>query len=208
MIISRRTALAGIGSAVVFAPGAAAGQLRRTPTATIGPFYPIVRPPDEDNDLTLIRGRGRRAAGQVIEVSGRVLDLTGKPVPGARLELWQANAAGRYAHPADPNPAPLDADFQGFGKLVAGADGSYRFTTIKPGAYPDGQGTPRPPHIHLDIAGAHSRIVTQMIFEGEPLNDTDDVIPELLRGRLTAKALGRSASGMLRFGWDVVLDKG
>jgi protocatechuate 3,4-dioxygenase beta subunit len=189
-------------------PKAAAAQLKTTPTGDLGPFYPVVRGPDADNDLTLVKGRTRRAAGQVIEVSGRVLDSKGKPVGGAVIELWQANAAGRYAHPSDINPAPLDPNFQGCAKLISDPDGRYRYTSIKPGAYPDEDDSPRPPHVHLDVSGKTDRIVTQMLFPGEPLNKTDDVVPEWARARLTANALGQSVNGALRFSWDIILDRG
>jgi protocatechuate 3,4-dioxygenase beta subunit len=208
MMLTRRTALLGLTSSALLAASGARAQLRTTPTGDIGPFYPVLRGREADNDLTLIRGGRTRAAGQVIEVSGRVLDKSGRPVKGAFIELWQANAAGRYAHPGDTNPAPLDPNFQGFAKLVSGRDGSYRYTTIKPGAYPDGGDSPRPPHIHLDILGAKDRIVTQMIFPGEPFNETDDVIPQWARSRLMANALGQGANGALRFAWDIVLDSG
>jgi len=199
----------GFGATLVLAPSAAFGQQRKyTPTTDIGPFYPVFRPADEDNNLTLIGKNRPRAVGKVIEVSGRVLDTQGKPVPRARIELWQANAAGRYAHPSDDNPKPLDPHFQGFGKLIAGADGSYRYTTIKPGAYSDGEGGLRPPHIHLDISGARNRVVTQMIFPGDPLNEADQVLAGFPRERLTAKALGARADGVQRFEWDVILLNG
>ena len=208
-MLSRRGALVGFGATLVLAPSAAFGQQRKyTPTTDIGPFYPVFRPADEDNNLTLIGKNRPRAVGKVIEVSGRVLDTQGKPVPRARIELWQANAAGRYAHPSDDNPKPLDPHFQGFGKLIAGADGSYRYTTIKPGAYSDGEGGLRPPHIHLDISGARNRVVTQMIFPGDPLNEADQVLAGFPRERLTAKALGARADGVQRFEWDVILLNG
>jgi protocatechuate 3,4-dioxygenase beta subunit len=207
-MLSRRTALLGITSSVLLVGGKADSQLKTTPSGDIGPFYPVSRSGDADNNLVLIKGRRARASGQIIEVSGRVLDMRGHPVRGAVIELWQANAAGRYAHPGDTNPAPLDPNFQGFAKLVSGRDGSYRYTTIKPGAYPDGDDSPRPPHIHLDIIGKTDRVVTQMLFPGEPLNNTDDVVPQWARARLTAKALGQDTDGALRFGWDMILDKG
>jgi protocatechuate 3,4-dioxygenase, beta subunit len=207
-VLTRRTALLGISSGFVVLAAGARAQRRPTPTGDLGPFYPVVRGPDADNDLTLIRGGRNRAAGQVIEVSGRVIDMSGNPVRGARVELWQANAAGRYAHPGDTNPAPLDPFFQGHASLVSGGDGGYRYTTIKPGAYPDGDDSPRPPHIHLDIWGRTDRVVTQMIFPGEPLNETDDVIPQWARARLTASPSGRGPNGALRFRWDIILDRG
>jgi protocatechuate 3,4-dioxygenase beta subunit len=167
-----------------------------------------VRFGDADSDLTLIRGHKERAAGQIIEVTGRVLDKHGRPVSRATIELWQANAAGRYAHPADASPAPLDPNFQGYGKLLSGRDGSYRYTTIKPGAYPDGDDSPRPPHVHLNIVGKTDRLVTQMLFPNEALNDTDDVIPRWARARLIASQVGKGANGAMRFEWDMVLERG
>lgn len=209
MIISRRAALAGIGAAMTAGPGAALGQARKaTPFTDLGPFYPVVRPADEDHDLTLVGRNGKRAIGQLIEVTGRVLDMRGNPVAGSRIELWQANAAGRYAHPGDTNPNPLDPGFQGFARLRTAADGRYRYLTVKPGAYPDGDSSPRPPHVHLDISGARTRIVTQMLFPGDPLNVKDDVLDGFPLERLTARALGARADGVQRFEWDVVLPNG
>ena len=84
---------------------------------------------------------------------GRVLNIKGEPVRGAKLEVWQANAHGRYTHPADMNTAPLDANFEGFALLKTDAEGRYKFKTIKPGAYPTGSNTMRPPHIHFRLSG-------------------------------------------------------
>src|SRR5512134_286454 len=105
----------GIGAAGVLRASWAHDSLDPTPFQTIGPFYPVTRPLDADADLTRIQGRAQRAEGQVIHLMGRVLDAKGAPIAGARLEIWQANAKGRYAHPADRNPAALDPNFQGFG---------------------------------------------------------------------------------------------
>lgn len=114
-------------------------------------------------------------------VSGRVITTGGEPVAGARIEIWQANAAGRYAHPDDTNPAPLDPNFQGYTVLISGADGSYRFQTIKPGAYPAGPNTIRPSHIHFDLSGTHDRLVTQMYFDGDPYNEKDRFLQSVNR---------------------------
>jgi protocatechuate 3,4-dioxygenase, beta subunit len=150
-----------------------AQALRRTPDQILGPFYPVVKPLDQDADLTTIAGKPGRAEGQVLHVMGRVLTVAGHPVPGARLEIWQANTHGRYTHPSDTNPAPLDPHFEGFAVLTTDAAGRYRFKTIKPGAYPAGPDRMRPPHIHVEVTGQSTRLVTQMYFAGEPLNDTD-----------------------------------
>lgn len=208
MSFTRRSVVLGVTSGTVLIVSKARPQLRATPSAMVGPFYPAAHAGEVDNDLTLVSGRGQRAAGKIIEVTGRVLGPRGMAVPRARVELWQANAAGRYAHPADSNPAPLDPNFQGFARLVTAADGSYRYTTVKPGAYPDGVGKPRPPHIHLDITGNGRSFVTQMLFPGEPLNHTDDVVPQSDRQGLIARSLGRSARGALLFEWNIVLDDG
>lgn len=207
-MLTRRTALIGIPLGLVGVASGVRAQNKPTPSGDIGPFYPVGYRGDADNDLTHIRGSSRRALGKVIEVSGRVLDARGNPVSGARIEVWQANAAGRYSHSGDTNPAPLDPNFQGYAKLSTGRDGSYRYTTIKPGAYPDGDDSPRPPHIHLDVVGRKDRLVSQMLFPGEPLNDTDDVVPGWARARLTATALDTGADGIPRYRWDIILDQG
>ncbi|HEY0596261.1 hypothetical protein [Sphingopyxis sp.] len=93
-----------------------------------------------------------------------MMDVAGRPVPHARLEIWQANAAGRYAHPSDDNTAPLDPDFQGYASLRADAAGEYRIVTVKPGAYPGGRRGMRAPHIHFDLSGRIDRLVAQCIF--------------------------------------------
>src|SRR5262245_49220327 len=111
-------------------------KLRRTPHEEVGPMYPMKKPVDRGYDLALNPRNGRRAAGQILYLSGRVLDTNGNPIAGARIELWQTNMHSRYKHPADPNPAPLDDDFDGFGSAIADAEGRWKFKTIKPAAYP------------------------------------------------------------------------
>jgi protocatechuate 3,4-dioxygenase, beta subunit len=172
--LSRRDLLrlSGIGS-LLWAAGrtpAAAQTIRRTPTQVLGPFYPVVKPLDQDADLTLTTGKPGRAAGQVVEVLGRIMNREGKAVVGARVEIWQANTHGRYTHPSDRNPSPLDPNFEGFAVLRTDAEGRYRFKTIKPGAYPDDSGAMRAPHIHFEVLGSTNRLVTQMYFAGEALN--------------------------------------
>jgi len=102
-----------------------------------------------------------------------VLNISGDPVRNAMVEVWQANAKGRYMHPSDPNPAPLDPNFQGFAVVTTDAEGRYRFKTIKPAAYPAGPNLIRPAHIHFQVSGRQDRLVTQMYFDGDPYNTTD-----------------------------------
>jgi len=130
-----------------------------------------------DHDLT--RRHGGEPLGERIVVSGRVLDAGGRPMPGALVEIWQANAAGRYAHAVDGHPAPLDPNFTGAGRALTDREGRYRFVTIKPGAYP-WQNHPnawRPAHIHFSLFGRAftSRLVTQMYFPGDPLFAHDPI---------------------------------
>jgi protocatechuate 3,4-dioxygenase beta subunit len=127
--------------------------------------------------LNLSEVNGRRALGQLIHVTGRVMDQDGSPIAGAVIELWQANAAGRYIHKMDDHQAPLDPNFIGQGRLATNEAGEYEFFTIKPGGYPvlvSGWWW-RPPHIHFSILGVSwmDRFVTQVFFPGEPLNETD-----------------------------------
>ncbi|MEJ2384219.1 MAG: protocatechuate 3,4-dioxygenase [Xanthomonadales bacterium] len=177
--ISRRSVLtagAGIAAGVVTAT-AMGGAAPLTPANPEGPFYPQHEQLDRDTDLTLIRGHAERAQGQVVRVSGRVLDDQGQAVAGALVDIWQANALGRYAHEDDPATAPLDPNFQGWGMVKTDADGRYSFTTIKPGAYAVSSGWSRPPHIHFRISrrGYHE-LTTQMYFADESLNEKDRLL--------------------------------
>lgn len=189
--INRRHLLgAGIAlplAALANAAGAS-GTCAPTPRQTTGPFYPVFEQVDEDVDLMQLTGQERPARGQVIRVQGRVLDPSCVPVAGALVDLWQADSFGRYKHPADPNPARPDANFQGWGQAVTGAAGHYSFETIKPAAYPleclDGQPDEaagyRTPHIHVRVSKrGFVEISTQMYFAGEKLNDTDIVLERI-----------------------------
>jgi protocatechuate 3,4-dioxygenase beta subunit len=146
-----------------------------TPGQILGPFYPV-KPFDQNADLTKVPGRPGRAEGEILNVMGRVLNLKGEPVRNARIEIWQANAHGRYTHPNDTNPAPLDPNFEGSAALTTDSDGRYRFKTIKPAAYRVGPNTMRPAHIHFEVYGKQDRLVTQMYFEGDPYNSTDRLL--------------------------------
>jgi len=142
----------------------------RTPFAAEGPFYPptSMRVSDGDNDLVKIQGTGADAKGEVIWLKGRVLDREGAPVAGARVEIWQTDANGRYQHTLDPRSPGFDPSFQGFGSAETGADGSYRFRTIKPVAYPG-----RTPHIHVKVHHAGGTLTTQLYIAGHPRNARD-----------------------------------
>jgi protocatechuate 3,4-dioxygenase beta subunit len=153
----------------------AATQLQPTPDQASGPFFPL-KEPAWTSDLTKLPGRPGRAQGQVINVLGRVLNLSGEPVPNARIEVWQANSHGRYRDQRDTNPAPLDPNFDGSALLVGDAEGRYHFKTIKPAAYRVGPNLVRPAHIHFQVTGREDRLVTQMYFENDPYNATDPIL--------------------------------
>jgi protocatechuate 3,4-dioxygenase beta subunit len=133
----------------------------------------MTKPLDQDANLTAIAGRSSQAEGQIIHLMGRVLNSSGESVAGAKVEIWQANSHGRYRHPSDRNPAPLDPNFEGYAVQTTDEMGRYRFKTIKPGAYPVTDNWTRPPHIHFDVSGTVGRIISQMYFENEALNDAD-----------------------------------
>ena len=146
-----------------------------------GPALGAARP--EDSDLTTNAGTGGEAMGQRIIVTGRVLDAEGKPVPGALIEIWQANAAGRYTHELDSWNAPLDPNFLGKGRCLSDERGVYRFLTVRPGAYPWKVETNewRPGHIHLSVMGPSlaSRLVTQLYFRDDPHFPLDSIFQGL-----------------------------
>jgi protocatechuate 3,4-dioxygenase beta subunit len=206
----RRNLLLGVGAWVAGAGAASAQTVAATEFQVLGPFYPIQRGGEHDFDLTQLRGHSARALGDVLEISGRVLNSRGEPVSGARMEVWQANAAGRYDHPSDLNPAPLDPNFQGLARLRTNRDGFYRIVTVKPGAYPIPGGEVRTPHVHFEISGHADRLATQMYFPGEPLNATDGLASQSSDGlrSLLARANGVTETGVTALTWDVVLPTG
>ena len=183
----------------------ALAEKEATATSTIGPFYPIVHPADADADLTWVKGHDKRALGQVIEVSGRVFDVKGNPMPGATLELWQANAAGRYDHPSDPAVAPLDPNFQGYATLRTDAQGAWRIVTIKPGGYDSPIGH-RPPHLHFDMRSAKARNIAQLYFPEDAEGNAKDMLYKALSPAEAATSLAtRDASDPNKYTWDIVL---
>ena len=145
-----------------------------TPSETEGPFYPVKDQKDKDADLTQIDGHADVAQGQHIIVSGQITDVTGHPVEDAMLDIWQADANGRYRHPQDANPASLDKNFQGWAIIKSDINGLFRFKTVMPSAYPASKDWIRPPHIHFKISKQGYRaLTTQMYFPNEELNKTD-----------------------------------
>lgn len=181
MFTRRELLLLGIGASLLPSDLAAAdtrqGLMQATPRQTAGPFYPNWSQADRDADLTRVAGRSESASGELIQVSGRVLTPDNKPIEGVLIEIWQANAQGRYAHEADSNPAPIDQNFQGWGQMATDANGAYQFTTIMPGPYPVSRSWSRPPHIHFKLQKpGFSTLTTQMYFAGHPLNDLDALL--------------------------------
>ncbi|HWJ65279.1 MAG TPA: protocatechuate 3,4-dioxygenase subunit beta [Nocardioides sp.] len=163
-------------------------ELRHADPETIELWSPCfserdVHPLESDLTLGAHDGWNSQATGQPIgeriTVSGRVLDGDGRPVAGQLIEVWQANAAGRYVHKNEQHDAPLDPNFTGLGRALTGADGSYCFTTIKPGPYPWGnhRNAWRPAHIHFSFFGREftQRMITQMYFPGDPLFALDPI---------------------------------
>ena len=173
------------GSATLFSVPLAAAQRALTPSQMLGPFYPVTPPLHQDSDLTQVEGRSARAAGQIADLSGRVLDPDGRPLAGLRVEIWQCDANGRYRHPRDRANVEEDANFQGFGHTVTDAEGRYRFRTIRPVPYPG-----RTPHIHAAVFQEGARpFVTQIYVAGEALNERDSLfmrVPAALRPLLLA----------------------
>jgi protocatechuate 3,4-dioxygenase beta subunit len=166
-----------VGSALGYstrAKGDYLPKLNLTPNEIEGPFYPVSQQKDQDFDLTQVEGRSGSAKGQEIWIHCRVLDSSDLPVEDATVDLWQANAAGRYRHPHETNDAPLDPNFQGWSIVPSGSDGGLKFKTIMPGSYPASRGWSRPPHIHFKVTKkGYVELITQMYFPEHPLNEKD-----------------------------------
>jgi len=187
--------------------------LPHTLSEITGPVYGHDAIRETDNDLT--RQHAGEPLGERIILSGRVLDDNGRPVPHTLIEIWQTNAAGRYRHNKDNHPAPLDANFTGAGRVLTDENGRYRFTTIKPGAYPwrNHDNAWRPAHIHFSLFGTAfaTRLVTQMYFPGDPLLALDPILQsipdERARSRLIANfdLAATQPEWALGFQFDIVL---
>lgn len=177
LISSRRALLIGAVAATLPGTSVSAAGLTATPPQTEGPFYPTALPADADNDLVQVRGHQTRAMGTVVHLDGRVLDVSGRPLPDARVEIWQCDARGIYDHPRQRGREQRDAAFQGFGRTLTRADGGYNFRTLKPVAYPG-----RAPHIHVRVMPAAGRgLTTQFYVAGEAQNERDFIFREIAR---------------------------
>ncbi len=180
-----------------------------------GPVFGTDALEEHDHDLT--RQHAGEPVGERIVVSGRVLDEDGRAIRGALVEVWQANAAGRYRHDVDQHPAPLDPNFGGAGRVLTDDEGRYRFVTIKPGAYPWGNhpNAWRPAHIHFSLFGRAftERLVTQMYFPGDPLLELDPIFHAVRDARARALLLARfdlvttEEQWALGYEWDIVLGR-
>jgi len=202
--------LGGGAAALLVAPRALA--MLATPSQVEGPFYPIEDQLDKDLDLVRIEGHEQQATGEVILVSGRVMGMDGSPLANAVVDVWQANHHGRYSHPEDPNPAPLDPHFQGWGLLRTDAQGDYTLKTILPGPYSLkflGEDGWRCRHIHFKVSHPGNQpLTTQMYFEGDPLIEQDLEIakaPADRRDLLISSPTKDLATGLPLYRFDIVL---
>ena len=180
-----------------------------------GPGHAISAITAEDADLTRNAGTGGEAIGQRIILTGRVLDEFGSPVPNTLIEIWQANASGRYLHKRDQWPGPLDPNFLGMGRCLTNAEGVYRFLTIRPGAYPwkNHPNAWRPAHVHFSLFGSSSlsRLVTQMYFPDDPLHSIDPIMSSIPTEGARKSLIATYDHNItepewaLGFRWDIVL---
>ncbi|MGK7866058.1 hypothetical protein [Falsiroseomonas sp. E2-1-a20] len=172
LILAAPTLLPGLACAQPLGQG--------TPSQTEGPYYPAAIPEDADADLRRVAGAARQASGRPLLLTGLVRNLDGAPLPGARVEIWQADEAGIYLHPRDGRQAQRDTGFQGYGRATADAEGRYAFRTIRPGRYPG-----RTPHIHLRAHPPRGTapLTTQVYFPDEPLNAQDGLLRRVAEAR-------------------------
>jgi protocatechuate 3,4-dioxygenase beta subunit len=200
-------------SSLLRSPRQAPVRIPQGLTEVTGPLLGAERVTPADADLTT-RHAGEPLGERMI-ITGRVLDSGGRPVPDTLVEIWQANASGRYAHPVDDHPAPLDPNFDGAGRCVTDSAGRYRFVTIKPGAYPwkNHLNAWRPAHIHFSLLGRAftQRLVTQMYFPGDPLFAQDPIFNSIPDPKARERLICRFDLNLtepewaLGFQWDIVL---
>jgi protocatechuate 3,4-dioxygenase alpha subunit len=174
-------------------------RLQATTSQTVGPYFKIGLEWLHRENLV-----GERVSGERVTIQGRVLDADGLPVPDAMLEIWQANAHGKYDHPDDKRDKPLEPGFKGFGRIPVNAEGVFRFFTIKPGAVPGPGGREQAPHIVVSIfmRGLLRRLVTRIYFPDDPRNDVDPILERVPPERRSTLIAKKSAG---TFAWNVVL---
>ncbi len=202
-------------STVLRAPKRRLVALPQSLSELTGPVFGYDDLQSLDDDLTQNAVKNGAPLGERIIVVGRVLDESDRPVPNALVEVWQANAAGRYAHHVDQHPAPLDPNFTGAGRCLTNARGEYRFVSIRPGAYPwrNHENAWRPAHIHFSIFGTNflSRLVTQMYFPGDPLLPLDPIYNSIRDEQARERLIANYAHDItepewaLGFRFDIVL---
>lgn len=212
--ISRRKVI-GLGMLGSFASVLGSSSLAKalalmpTPEETEGPFYPVKNQKDKDEDLTQINGYVGGASGQHIVVGGHVTDIHGNAVENTLLDIWQADANGRYRHPRDSNKAKLDQNFQGWAVIQTDDKGSFRFKTVMPGAYPASGTWIRPPHIHLKIfKPGYLPLTTQMYFPDQELNKKDLLLSRksiIEQSAMMARKIGQQGN-LIIYEYNVVLD--
>lgn len=169
MIQKRRNLLLALSGLLAAPPLVFSKQLVSTPSQSAGPFYPVQLPLDNDNDLTVVEGSEQQAKGEITDLTGKIVDINGKPLSDMRIEIWQCDYNGRYRHPYENGSKPIDPGFQGHGFTHTNAEGNYRFRTIKPVAYPG-----RTPHIHIAVFPEGERpFVTQLYVKDEVANQND-----------------------------------
>lgn len=158
-----------LSASAVFPAWTFADELTKTPRQTAGPFYPNKLPLDTDNDLLLINDNLTSAIGEITHLTGRVLDVKGRPIRNAQVEIWQVDGNGRYLHTADAKKGGSDKNFQGFGRFTTASTGEYYFRTVKPVPYPG-----RTPHIHVAVKlKGKKELVTQCYIKGNAQNKKD-----------------------------------
>ena len=198
----RRRLLLAMPLIVLLPPALAATAPAATPAQMLGPFYPPRPDTGAGNDLATVDGKAR-ARGKPLAIVGRVTDTSGRPQGGVLVEIWQTNAHGRYHHPQDDSPQPLDPNFRGYGRATTTAEGAYRFATIEPVAYPG-----RTPHVHFRLSrGARELLVTQMYLPEAAAANARDGLFMSLRDSARRRLVGvpePGATDTLRF--DIVLD--
>lgn len=184
-----------------------AAALIPTPRQAAGPFYPQNLPLDDDNNLTEVAGKAGKAKGVISDLSGRIMDINGRPLRNLRIEIWQCDANGRYRHPRENGSSPLDKNFQGHGFTITNTEGLYRFRTIRPVPYPG-----RTPHIHVGVFPTGERpFTTQLYIADEARNATDFLynhIPSDKRHLVTAEFAATTTSGAeQQASFDIILNR-